>query len=211
MVKSAERHQTISSTAIPDESSSVPKDDRRICYLRPKPRRSGTTRGAHFQHLAKHYASKEDMAALRPLVGERLGGRADRDGGRRRTNSRCRISTVSMTTPPMTDAKRHLMRGVPQSRQPRRLGLSKIGAGFSKGRIFSQPTMWVKLVRDNHLDQYDVSDEQLLAAIRKWLKRCRVSPSTSANTNGQGITLYSPETDSQWSAMGTSCPGEGVS
>ena len=59
----------------------------------------------------------------------------------------------------------------------------------------------LRLVRGSALDRFDASDEQLLAAIRKWLKAAGFIKH-KRDRNGQPLTLYSPEDDTIWSEKG---------
>lgn len=54
--------------------------------------------------------------------------------------------------------------------------------------------------RLRHLE-VDATDEQLLLAVRKWLNGAGFRKH-KRNTNGQGLTLYSPSDDARWSTMG---------
>lgn len=175
-----------------------PEDDRRVCYLKPHPD-DLDEKGPHFQRLAKHYASKEDMAAVRSwLMNDWAKDRIvmEEDGKR--------IAGVGLVRfdddPPMTNAKRQLMRECLKADNEDALDFSDLERVLEGLDLFSADDV-VRHVRDNHLDRFDVSNDQLLAAIRKWLNADGFIKH-KRNTNGQGVTLYSPMGDSKWSAMG---------
>lgn len=175
-----------------------PEDDRRICYLQPHPE-DLDEKGAHFQRLARHYASKEDMAAVRWWLtnvwakdrtvmeanGERIAGvghvRFDDD-------------------PPMTDAKRALMRECLKADSSEALDFAELEKVLLGQDLFSADDA-IALARNGGLDRFDASDDQLLAAVRKWLNAAGFTKH-KRNTNGRHLTLYSPEADTKWAAMG---------
>jgi hypothetical protein len=178
-----------------------PDDDRRICYLQPSPEELDE-RGAHNQALARHYASAEDMAAVRWwLVNVWAVGRVEFEDDMER------IAGVGLVRfddhPPMTEAKRALIRECLRADSQDALdfaALEKAVAGASEMELFSADDV-VRLSREQRLDRYDATDEQLLLAVRKWLNASGFRKH-KRNTNGQGLTLYSPGTDVQWSSMG---------
>ena len=175
-----------------------PEDDRRICYLRPHPD-DLDEKGPHFQRIAKHYPSSEDMAAVRAwLTNEWANGRTvmEEDGQR--------IAGVGLVRfdddPPMTQAKLDLMRECLKADSQDALDFADLERVLKGLDLFSADDA-VRLVREKNLDRFDVTDEQLLAAIRRWLNAAGFTKH-KRNTNGQGVTLYSPEGDAEWSAMG---------
>lgn len=176
-----------------------PEDDRRICYLKPCTE-DLNDKGAHFQRLAKHYVSPADMAAVRwwlMNVWAKDRQILEEDGNRLAGIGLVRFDD----DPPMTESKRHLMRECLRAENDDALDFRGLEKALEGIELFSANDV-LKLVREKALDRFDVSDEQLLAAIRKWLKVAGFVKH-KRNTNGQGITLYSPETDSKWVNMGS--------
>lgn len=175
-----------------------PEDDRRVCYLKPHPE-DLDEKGPHFQRMAKHYACKEDMAAVRSwLMKDWAKDRIvmEEDG--------VRIAGVGSVRfdddPPMTNAKRQLMRECLKADNEDALDFCDLERVLEGLDLFSADDV-VRHVRENQLDRFDVSNDQLLAAIRKWLNAAGFVKH-KRNTNGQGLTLYSPMGDCKWSAMG---------
>ena len=175
-----------------------PEDDRRICYLQPDPE-DMDDKGAHFQRLSKHYASKEDMAAVRHwLMNDWAAGRVvmEEEGDRIAGVG----SVMFDNDPPMTPAKRQLMRECLKADKEELIDFEDLEGVLAGLDLFSADDV-VKLVRESGFDRFDATDDQLLAAIRKWLNAAGFQKH-KRNTNGDGITLYSPESDAKWSAMG---------
>lgn len=175
-----------------------PDDDRRICYLQPCPERVDE-KGSHHQQLAKHYASKDDMAAVRwwlinVWAVERI---VMADDG-------VSIAGVGFVRfdedPPMTEAKRKLIRDSFQADGNDVLDYSKLENVIKNLELFAADDV-LTLVRENHLDRFDGTEEQLLLAIRKWLNAVGYKKH-SRNTNRGALTLYSPSGDEKWSKMG---------
>lgn len=175
-----------------------PEDDRRICYLKPLPE-DLDDKGAHFQRLAKHYGSPEDMAAVRWwLMSVWANGRLIREAD---GETIAGVGLVRFDSdPPMTEAKRQLMRECLRAENDDALDFRALENALDGMELFSANDV-VELVRKHGLDRFDASDEQLLVAIRKWLNASGYVKH-KRNTNGQGITLYSPESDSKWSDLG---------
>lgn len=175
-----------------------PEDDRRMCYLQPHPE-DLDERGSYFQRLAKRYGSKEDMAAVRYwLVNEWAPGRVvlEADGDRIAGVGHVRFDDH----PPMTEAKRKLMRECLKADSSDALDFAELERVIAGQDLFSADDA-VKLAREGGLDRFDATEDQLLAAVRKWLNAAGFTKH-KRNTNGQGITLYSPSGDTKWSAMG---------
>jgi hypothetical protein len=178
-----------------------PDDDRRICYLRPNPEELDE-RGAHNQALARHYASATDMAAVRWwLMNVWVKGRIEFEDDMER------IAGVGLVRfddhPPMTDAKRALIRECLRADSQDALDFGELERAMENAAgmdLFSADDV-VRLVREQRLDRFDATDEQLLLAVRKWLNGLGFRKHRR-NTNGQGLTLYSPSDDARWSAMG---------
>ncbi|QGY80812.1 bifunctional DNA primase/polymerase [Sphingorhabdus lacus] len=175
-----------------------PDDDRRICYLQPCPEEIDE-KGRHNQQLAKHYSSKEDMAAVRwwlinVWARERI---VMSDDG----VSIAGVGSVRFDEdPPMTEAKRKLIRDSFHADGNDVLDYSKLENVIKKLDLFAADDV-LTLVKENHLDRLDATDEQLLLAIRKWLNAVGYKKH-SRNTNGASITLYSPINDEKWSNIG---------
>ena len=102
--------------------------------------------------------------------------------------------------PPMTAAKRQLMRECLKADKDELLDFEDLERLLAGQDIFSADDA-VKLVRESGLDRFDATDDQMLAAIRKWLNAAGFVKH-KRNTNGQGVTLYSPEGETKWSSMG---------
>jgi hypothetical protein len=177
-----------------------PDDDRRICYLRPHPE-DLDEKGPHNQALARHYGSEADMAAVRwwllnVWAPDRVEYEDDMD----------RVAGVGAVRydddPPMTDAKLGLIRESLKADSEDALDfgeLEKVMAAAEGLDLFTSEDV-VKLVREHRLDRFDVTDDQLQHAIRKWLNASGFKK--TRNTNGQGITVYSSKDDPKWSAAG---------
>lgn len=175
-----------------------PEDDRRICYLRPSPE-DIDEKGAHYQALAAHYSSVDDMAAVRWwLMNVWAKGRIVTEAGSDR------IAGVGVVRydedPPMTDAKRGLMRDCLKADNHDAVNfgdLEKILEGLD---LFTADQV-LAAVRESRIDRFDVSDDQLLLTIRKWLGAAGFQKH-KRNTNGQALQLYSPPGDKTWATMG---------
>lgn len=175
-----------------------PEDDRRICYLRPHPE-DLDEKGAHFQRIARHYSSREDMAAVRWWL--TTDWAIDRIVMEEDGQNIAGVGHVRFDDdPPITQPKRDLMRECLKADNHDAVDFSGLERALDGLDLFSADDV-VKLVREHGLDHFDVSNDQLLAAIRKWLNAAGFTKH-KRNTNGQGITLYSPEADRKWAAMG---------
>lgn len=178
-----------------------PDDDRRICYLQPSPE-DLDERGAHNQALARRYASPDSMAAVRWwLMNVWAPARIEFEDDMER------IAGVGLVRfddhPPMTEAKRALIRECLKADSQDALDfgeLEKAIAGAAGMDLFSADDV-VRLARDQRLDRFDVTEDQLLLAVRKWLNAAGFRKH-KRNTNGQGLTLYSPGSDVRWAETG---------
>jgi hypothetical protein len=174
-----------------------PDDDRRICYLQPAPD-DLDEKGAHNQELARHYGSEADMAAVRWwLVNEWAPSRVAFEEDMERIAG---VGHVRFDDdPPMTDAKQALIRECLKADNQDVLNFGELERLVAGLDLFTADDV-VRLARENRLDQWEASDDQLLLAARKWLNASGYKK--TRNTNGQGITLYSPAGDARLSALG---------
>jgi hypothetical protein len=182
----------------PGQKYYCPDDDRRICYLQPCPE-DIDEKGSLHQQLAKHYASKDDMAAVRwwlinDWAPERIVMADDS------VNIAGVGSVLFDEDPPMTEAKRKLIRDSFHADSNDVLEYQKLENVLKNLDLFTADDV-LKLARENHLDRFDATDEQLLLAIRKWLNAVDYKKH-SRNTNGASLTLYSPISDTKWSKIG---------
>ena len=93
----------------------------------------------------------------------------------------------------MTDAKRALIRECLRADSQDALDFGELEKtmGCAAGMDLFSADDVVRLVREQRLDRFDATDEQLLLAVRKWLTGAGFRKH-KRNTNGQGLTLYSP-------------------
>lgn len=175
-----------------------PDDDRRICYLQPCPD-DLDQKGAHYQALARHYGSEADMAAVRHwLMNDWAKGRTVMEASGERIAG---VGSVLFDEdPPLTDAKRSLMRECLKADSHEALDFGELDKAISDLDLFTADDA-MRLARENRLDRFDATDDQLLLAIRKWLKVAGFQKH-KRNTNGHGLTLYSPRGDTNWASAG---------
>jgi hypothetical protein len=177
-----------------------PDDDRRICYLQPHPD-DLDEKGSHYQALARHYRSRDDMAAVRwwlmnVWAPERVEFEDDLE----------RVAGVGAVRydddPPMTDAKLALIRECLKADNEDVLDFGDLekAVASAKGMDLFTADDVLRLVRDHSMVRFDASDDQLLTAIRKWLNACGFRK--TRDRNKQGVTLYSPKDHAQWSVAG---------
>lgn len=174
-------------------------DERRICYLRPEPVPIDE-KGPVFQRLKRHYSSKEDMAAVSWwLINVWSAGRRvyEEEG-----IDLAGVGHVSYDSdPPMTDAKLSIIRAGMEADHVPIVNFGALSRAMEElGSLFTVADV-VALVRVKQLDHFEVSEAKLVDAVSKWLRARGFKP--TRNTNGQGVTIYSPAADA-WSAKGPS-------